>query len=104
MCPLKKLLSALFLLSAISFSQNFTPPQISVRELPPEPFPAGSCTTDRVGYLGISRDGKDDNTHLTDSQIGEYVRIRLSQGYSVTLYPQASGKIFAMAKCESAKR
>ena len=100
---MKRILFICFLLSAIAFSQDFTPPQISVREIPPEPIPVGTCTTDLEGYLGVSKEGKDD-THLTDAQVGEYVRIRLTQGYSVTLYPQVSGKIFAMAKCESAKR
>lgn len=75
---------------------------IHVRELPPEPFPVGTCKEDTSGYIGINKLGKE-TTHLTDKQLGEYVRVRLSQGYSVTLYPQVSGKIFADASCLSVK-
>lgn len=94
-------LLAIALLSAACFSQS--PLTITVKELPPEPFPSGTCTTDRSGYIGITNNGKEE-TRLTDAQLGEYVRVRLSQGYSVALYPQISGKIFAIATCESVKR
>jgi hypothetical protein len=73
---------------------------IHVRELPPEPFPTGTCKEDVSGYLGTTKAGEK-QTHLTDKQLGEYVRMRLSQGYSISLYPQISGKIFAMARCET---
>jgi hypothetical protein len=75
---------------------------ISVKELPPEPFPVGTCKEDLASYLGTTK-GSKENTRLTDRQIGEYVRVRLSQGYSVSLYPQISGNIFAIATCESPK-
>jgi hypothetical protein len=71
---------------------------LSVRELPPEDIPTGTCTESDSGYLGVARDKKE-RTQLTDQEIGEYVRKSLAQGYSLTLYPQASGKIFAVANC-----
>ena len=95
-------LTVLFLLlSSITFSQEKT--RVTVNELPPEPFPVGTCKQDVSGYIGIVKNGKEE-TRLTDTQLGEYVRVRLSQGYSVALYPQVSGKIFAIATCESLKR
>jgi hypothetical protein len=75
---------------------------ISVKEVPPEPFPAGTCNSDVSGYVGIVKAGKWE-MHLTDKQLGEYVRVRLSQGYSVSLYPQSSGKVYAINTCESRK-
>lgn len=75
---------------------------ITVKELPPEAIPAGTCKEDMSGYLSVTKAGKED-THLTDKQLGEYVRVRLSQGYSVSLYPQVSGRVFATANCHSAK-
>ena len=75
---------------------------VTVTELPPEPFPVGTCVQDVSGYVGIPKAGKWE-MHLTDKQLGEYLRIRLTQGYSVSLYPQVSGKIFAIATCESLK-
>ena len=77
--------------------------KLTVKELPPEPFPVGTCKQDVSGYIGITKNAKEE-THLTDAQLGEYVRVRLSQGYSVALYPQVSGKVFAIATCESVKR
>ena len=70
--------------------------------MPPEPIPHGTCKEDLSGYIGITKNGKEE-IHLTDKQIGEYVRMRLSQGYSIALYPQVSGKIFSIATCESIK-
>ncbi len=92
----------LLLFSSLTFSQNLNELKVGVKELPPEPFPHGTCTQDRSGYIGISKNGKEE-TQLTDKQLGEYVRVRLSQGYSVTLYPQVSGKVFAIATCETTK-
>jgi hypothetical protein len=79
-------------------------PAITVKEFPPEAIPAGTCTQSTSGYLGIVGKDKKERTKLTDQEIGEYVRKRLAEGYSVTLYPQASGKIFTIAICESSKR
>jgi hypothetical protein len=97
----RKFLPFLVLLS-VGFSQSPNQSTIHVRELPPETIPAGTCKEDLSGYVGIPKNGKEEN-HLTDKQIGEYVRVRLSQGYSIALYPQVSGKMFAIAKCESIK-
>lgn len=76
--------------------------RISVREVPPEPFPPGSCTHSYsgAGYLHIEGDSKEPY-RLSKEQIGEYILSRLGQGYSVTLYPQASGRIFSVTNCES---
>jgi hypothetical protein len=76
--------------------------RISVREVPPEPFPAGSCTQSNSGsgYLHLEGDSKEPYK-LSKEQIGEYVLSRLGQGYSVTLYPQTSGRIFSVTTCES---
>jgi len=74
-----------------------------VAELPPEPIPAGTCTQSRSGYLGIVDKGKQERTKLTDQEIGEYVRKALAEGYSIELYPQASGKMFTVQTCHSSK-
>lgn len=92
------------LVGVAAFSQQQSHhPNATVKVLPPEPFPVGTCETDASGYLATTKSGETE-THLTDKQLGEYVRIRLSQGYSVALYPQVSGKIFVIATCESSKR
>ncbi len=70
------------------------------KDLPPEPFPSGSCKEDAVGYLGTEK-GEENGVKFTDKEVGEYIRVRLAQGYSVTLHPQVSGKIFAIATCEA---
>jgi hypothetical protein len=75
---------------------------ITVTELPPEAFPAGTCTETSSGYLVIKKGGKESST-LTPEQIGTFVAKRLSEGYSVFLYPQISGRIFSITKCESPK-
>jgi len=72
-------------------------PKITVKMVPPEAIPAGTCKESKSGYLGI--EGKDDAVP-NEQQIGEYVKERLAQGYSVTLYPQASGRIYVIAHCE----
>jgi hypothetical protein len=75
---------------------------VNVTELPPEPFPVGTCTqSESGGYLGIVEKDKTERTKLTDQEIGAYVRKKLAEGYSVTLYPQASGKVFTSATCHS---
>lgn len=75
---------------------------VTVTELPPEAIPVGTCTESRSGYLGTEKNGRE-NTKLSDKQIGEYVRKRLNEGYSVSLYPQSSGRIFSIATCPSRK-
>jgi ribulose bisphosphate carboxylase small subunit len=49
--------------------------------------------------LGIVEKDKKERTKLTDQEIGEYVRKRLAEGYSIALYPQASGKMFTVQTC-----
>jgi hypothetical protein len=77
---------------------------VSVTELPPEAIPAGTCTQSQPGgYLGIVEKDKTERTKLSDAEIGAYVRKSLAQGYSIALYPQASGKIFTQQTCHPAK-
>ena len=76
---------------------------VTVTELPPEAIPAGTCTASNSGYLGIVGKNKKERTKLTDQEIGEYVSKSLAQGYSVTLYPQASRKIFTVQTCHPIK-
>jgi hypothetical protein len=75
----------------------------SVKELPPEAIPTGICVQSTSGYLGIVEKDKTERTKLTDQEIGEYVRKRLAEGYSIALYPQASGKMFTVETCHSTK-
>jgi hypothetical protein len=95
-------IALLLLFSSLTFGQESKQPHVSIKELLPESIPAGTCKDDASGFLTVTKNGKTE-THLTDKQLGEYVRVRLSQGYTVTLYPQASGDIFVFATCESAK-
>ncbi len=85
---------------AFAIAQKRIDAQVSVREVPPEPFPAGTCTSQSTsaGYLGSHTGSELD---IPSKEIGEYVSQRLRQGYSVSIYPQASGRIFAIEKCES---
>jgi hypothetical protein len=76
---------------------------VTVTEMPPETIPVGSCTQPKTGYLGIVGKDKKERTKLTDREIGEYVRKSLAQGYSVSLYPQASGKMFTVQTCHPVK-
>jgi len=94
----QKTAALLLILSTGTLSQNIT-----VRELPPETIPAGTCTQSTSGYLGIVGNDKKERTQLTDQEIGEYVRKRLAEGYSVLLYPQASGKMFTIETCHPIK-
>ena len=59
---------------------------------------------DNSGYLGIVEKDKTERTKLTNEEIGRYVSKSLAEGYSVVLYPQASGKIFTIKTCHSRKR
>jgi hypothetical protein len=89
--------SVCFLLCAITFSGQDSAG--TVNELPPEAISVGTCTQSTSGYLGIIGVDKKERTKLTDQEIGEYVRKSLAEGYSVTLYPQASGKMFTVQTC-----
>jgi hypothetical protein len=68
-------------------------PRVTVRELPPEPIPKGSCKDGHSGYLGVEGT-KSSRFDVSEQEIGEYVVTQIRQGYSLTLYPQASGRIF----------
>ena len=76
---------------------------ITVKEGPPEAIPTGACTPRSGGYLGIVKKDGTERTALTDQEIGEYVRKTLAQGYSISLYPQASGKTYVIETCHSNK-
>jgi hypothetical protein len=94
----------LLLLSSLSFPQEVKlPSNIYATEFPPESIPSGTCRESYSGYLEISEDGKIKNRDFTSQQIGDYVKKRLSEGYSLSLYPQASGRLFVFETCESQK-
>jgi hypothetical protein len=96
-------LAALALLAAVSVVGQEPKTSVSVTELPPETIPGGTCAQSTSGYLGIVGKDKTERTKLTDKEIGQYVSKSLAQGYSVALYPQASGKVFTIATCHSIK-
>jgi hypothetical protein len=75
-------------------------PRISVHELPPETIPQGTCKQGHSGYLGVEGT-KYNRFDLSEKEIGEYVVKKLSEGYSLSLYPQDSGRIFSIATCEA---
>lgn len=78
--------------------------QVTVTELPPEAIPTGTCKESYSGYLEIPERGKVRNKNFTPLQIGDYTKKRLAEGYSLSLYPQASGRLFVIETCQSAKR
>ena len=100
---MQKFLAVLILLSAISFSQNSNQPTVSVKELPPEAIPAGTCKGSYSGYLEIPERGKMKDMNFTPQQIGDYVKKRLSAAYSLSLYSQASGRLFVIESCQPKK-
>jgi hypothetical protein len=90
-------------LTAILAAQSAPIATVSVRQLPPEAFPVGPCSASEAGFLGVvGKDGKE-RTKLTDEEIGSFVSKRINEGYSVTLHPQVSGRIYAIADCHSVK-
>ena len=97
---MKKIPLAIILLLSFAASQETkAPTKVSVAELPPEPIPAGTCKDSYSGYLEISEHGKPKNTNFSSQQIGDYVSERLSKGYSLSLYPQVSGRLFVIETC-----
>jgi hypothetical protein len=97
-------LAFLLLLSSLAVSQEPKFPQkISVEETPPEPIPTGTCKASYSGYLEITEHGEVKDTNLSSQQIGDYVKKRLGEGYSLSLYPQASGRFFVFETCQSKK-
>ena len=101
---MKILLVILLLLSSLTFPQEpKLPEKISVTELPPESIPAGTCKESYSGYLEVPDHGKVKDTKFTSQQIGDYVKKRLGEGYSLSLYPQASGRLFVIETCQSKK-
>ena len=96
----------LLLLSSLTLSQEPKLLQkVSVAEFPPEPIPPGTCKESYSGYLEVQEHGKAKDLNLTSQQIGDYVKKRLSEGYSLSLYPQASGRFFMVrtVKLKNAK-
>ena len=99
------ILFACFLFSALTLSaqEPKLPQKISVTELTPEPIPAGTCKKSYSGYLEVPDHGKAKSTNFTSQQVGDYVKKRLSEGYSLSLYPQASGRLFIIENCQTEK-
>lgn len=95
-------LAFLFLLSSFIIPQQSDfPKRVSVSELPPEPIPVGTCKQSYSGYLEIPARKKVKDTNFTSQEIGDYVNKRLSEGYSLSMYPQASGRLFVVETCSS---
>lgn len=103
------LAAALLISSGVCLGQSAPPKptspnaQVTVTELPPEAIPAGTCKDSYSGYLEITEGDKVKNKSFTAQQIGDYVNKRLGEGYSLSLYPQASGRLFVIESCQSAK-
>jgi hypothetical protein len=94
----------LLLSTAAMFAQEPKLPKVSsVTEFPPEPIPAGTCKESYSGYLEVADHGKAIDTNFTSRQVGDYVKKRLSEGYGLSLYPQASGRFFVFEICQSKK-
>ena len=89
-----RLLFALLLGASALFAQQSA---LQVREQPPESIPHGTCKESYSGYLETGKPAK--VADLTSVQIGDYVKQRLSEGYILSLYPQASGRAFVIATC-----
>lgn len=97
----KSLFGLMLLISTLVFCQDFkAPTKLTVTELPPEPIPPGTCKESYSGYLEVQEHGKTKDANLTSQQIGDYVKKRLSEGYSLSLYPQASGRLFVIETCQ----
>jgi hypothetical protein len=76
-------------------------PTPSVVESPPESIPGGTCNESYSGYLEITQDGLVKKTNLTAQEIGDYVKKRLSEGYSLSMYAQVSGRLFVIENCHA---
>lgn len=96
--------SGICLAQSASAAPSATKPNITVTELPPEAIPTGICRESYSGYLEIPEHGKPKNKAFTPQQIGDYVNKRLGEGYSLEMYPQASGRLFIIETCHSIKR
>jgi hypothetical protein len=86
-----------------ALAQTDNRPTVSIKELPPEAIPVGACTESTAGFLGVVETSGKERTQLSAEEIGKYVSKRLSEGYSIALYPQTSGRIFVTADCHPAK-
>jgi hypothetical protein len=99
---------AVVLFGSVAHAQAAASPQpinaqVTVAELPPEAVPVGTCKESYSGYLEIKEHGKPKNKAFTSQQIGDYVNKRLGEGYSLSLYPQASGRLFVIETCQTPK-
>lgn len=90
-----------FSLALVSVAVVGQQPQtsININEVPPEAIPAGTCKASYSGYLEVPEHKKIKNMNFTNQQIGDYVNKRLGEGYSLALYPQASGRLFIIETC-----
>jgi len=98
------LIVLMFVSSLIFPQESKLPEKVSVAEFPPEAIPSGICKQSYSGYLEIQEHGRPKDTNLSSQQIGEYIKKRLGEGYSLSLYPQASGRLFVIESCQSSKR
>ena len=84
--------------STDSQSSTFQRPTIVVNPRPPETVPKGTCTQGEDGYLEhIDKDNR--FITFSNEEIGQFVADRMKKGEVITLYPQASGLIYALCTC-----
>jgi hypothetical protein len=86
------------LTSLTAFSQETSKPALSIKLLPPNAVPAGTCKEDEYGYLDTSK-GDNKWVPYTPLQIGGYLADRAKQGFVVTVYPQPNGRLWVAATC-----
>jgi hypothetical protein len=86
MNSIKIVICAGVLALAISAQQDV---RISVRELPPEPIPLGTCTQSHSGYLGVEQ-RVNGHFDISKEEIGEYVLSGIHQGLTTRRAPGGS--------------
>ena len=80
-------------------AQQGTKPSVSItsiKAMPGEPIPKGTCTYSTSGYL--EKDGK---REFKDADLGKLIAPALRQGYVITLYPPTKHGIYAYQECPS---
>ena len=79
-------------------SQEMSKPAVSMKMMPPDPIPHGSCNQDEFGYLDTG-DGPNHWKPYGADELGEYLDDRAKKGFVVTVYPQPNGRLWVYAAC-----
>lgn len=89
------------LLTVCIRAQQLKKPSItSIRAMPGEPIPKGTCSYATSGYLEM-----DGSREFTDADLGKLIAPALRQGYVITLYPPIPGHgIYAFQDCPAAQK